>query len=295
MALIGQRRLDRLYPYTLVAPILLLLTVVILVPILHAGYTSFFRYTIGEPMEFIGLRNYRVMLTDSGFWSSVWRTLVFTASSLLLQYLVGLGLALLLAKGFRFQRLWLALLVSPAAISSVVAAVIWRYMLGYDGVVNYALTLFGVEPVRWLTDPFFAFVTVVVVMVWRFYPEIMLILYASRISMPQEIFDAAEVDGATPWQTFRSLTFPLLIPATLVAMSFRLIFTFREFALPWLLTRGGPTGATNFLSIHMYRQAFNYWHSGYGSAIAWAIMLLTLVLSITYLRLMYTHMFREEG
>ncbi len=291
MALTKRPRHVDLYPYALIAPLMLILIVVIVVPILHAGYTSLFRYTVGEEMDYVGGGNYIRMIRDSDFWSSVWLTLIFTVTSLSLQYLVGLALALLVSKGFPLQRFWLALLVSPAAISPVVAAVIWRYMLGFDGVVNYALSVIGVEPVRWLSDPVFAFISVVIVMIWRFYPMIMLILYASLISMPVELFDAAEVAGANGWQKFTSVTFPLLLPATLVAVSFRLIFTFREFSTPWLMTQGGPTGATNFLAIHMYRYAFVYWQSGMGSAIAWGIMVLTLALSVVYLRLMYRRMF----
>jgi multiple sugar transport system permease protein len=289
---VRRNRID-LYPYLLISPLMLILTVIIVVPIFHAGYTSFFRYTVGEEMQYVGTTNYIRMLTDSTFWNSVWRTLAFTVVSLGLQYFVGLGFAMLLARRFPFQRLWLSLLVSPAAISPVVAAVIWRYMLGFDGVVNFALSRIAIEPIRWLSDPTFAFISVVVVMVWRFYPMIMLILYASLISMPGELFDAAEVDGATGWQRFKAITYPLLLPATLVAVSFRLILTFREFSTPWLMTQGGPAGATNFLSIHMYRQAFIYWNSGAGSAIAWGIMLITLVLSVGYLRLMYQKMFAQ--
>ena len=280
--------------YVLVAPILVFLTAIIVIPIIHAGYTSFFRFTLGEELRFVGTENYRVMLRDVAFWSSVWRTFLFTGASLALQYLAGLAFALLLARQFPFQRLWIALLVSPAAISPVVAAVIWRYMLGYDGVVNYALGALGITPIQWLSDPVFAFISVILVMVWRSYPIIMLILYASLISIPPEIFDASEVDGATGVQRFVAITFPLLVPATLVASSFQLIFTFREFATPWLMTYGGPTGATNFLAIHMYRQGFVYWNSGSASAIAWGIMILTALLSVVYLRLMYRRMFVER-
>lgn len=275
-------------------PALIVLTVIILGPILFAGYGSFFDYTIGAQMEYVGSQNYERTLSDPVFWSSTWRTVVFTVLSLVLQYAVGLGLALLLARQFPFQRLWIALLVSPAAISPVVAAVIWRYMMGFDGVINYALSQLGLEPIQWLSRPIPAFTTVIVVMVWRFYPMIMLVLYSSRISMPKEIFDAATVDGANSRQVFRSITFPLLIPASLVAVSFRLIFTFREFATPWLITQGGPTNATNFLAIHMYRHAFIYWNSGMGSAVASMIMVFTLLLSIGYMRLMYKHMFATE-
>lgn len=292
---IARQRQDTLYSYLFSLPALSILTLIILVPILLAGYGSFFEYTIGSSMEYVGSRNYARILSDPVFWSSAWRTVVFTVFSLVLQYAVGLGLALLLARRFPFQRLWIALLVSPAAISPVVAAVIWRYMMGFDGVINYALSHIGIDPVQWLSRPVPAFAAVVVVMVWRFYPMIMLVLYSSRIAMPQEVFDAAEVDGASGWQVFRSITFPLLIPASLVAVSFRLIFTFREFATPWLITQGGPTNATNFLAIHMYRQAFIYWNSGMGSAVASMIMLFTVLLSIGYMRLMYKHMFTVEA
>lgn len=290
MKRVSGRRID-LYPYGLVAPILITLTAIVFIPIVHAGYTSFFRFSLGDEMEFVGFRNYSRMLSDPIFWNSVWRTLVFTISSLLFQYLIGLGFALLMSKGFKWQRLWIALLISPAAVSSVVATVIWGYMLGFDGVINFMLSRAGIEPIRWLSSSRFAFISVTTVTVWKFYPEIMLILYASLVSMPQELFDAAEVDGATGWQRFLSITYPLLLPSTLVALSFRMIFTFREFAIPWLLTEGGPTRATNFLAVHMYRTAFVHWNSGAGSAIAWGIMFLTLALSIIYLRLMYRRMF----
>jgi len=272
----------------MLAPMLALLTIVIVVPEIWAFFLSFTKYEPGCVPVYVGLRNYIEIIHDKFFANALFNNLIFVAVVVVLEFLIGLGSALLLNHRFPLQKLWVSLLIAPYCISLVVACVMWRYMLDPSyGFVNYTLSLFGMEPLPWFGKVLPSFAGVVIVDVWKFSPFIMVIAYSALVAMPQEVIEAANIDGATGWKTFRFIIFPLITPALLVGLVFRIIFALRTFGIIWILTRGGPARGTEILSIYLYRETFRYYHFGRGSAIAWIMLALTLVLSMTIVRRMY--------
>jgi multiple sugar transport system permease protein len=203
--------------------------------------------------------------------------------------------ALLLARGFPLQGLWLALVLAPYAVSNVVGVAAWRHMLLTDnGYVNGLLAVIGIERISWLSDPSWAFVSLVMVSVWRELPFILVIVYAALLSVPGELKEAARVDGASALQSFGHVVLPIILPAILIAVIFRLVFAFRQFDIVWLLTQGGPGEATELLSVFLYRTGFRYWDFGTASAIAWIMTAATLAISYWAVRGMYAALWRGQ-
>ncbi len=278
----------------MLAPIMTLLLVVIVVPEIWALFLSFTKYSPGSTPVYVGIQNYVKIIHDRFFANALINNLIFVAAVLGLEFLIGLGSALLLNHRFPLQRLWVSLLIAPYCISVVVACVIWRYMLDPSyGFVNYTFSRFGMESIPWFGTAIPSFIGVIIVTVWKFSPFIMIIAYSALTAMPQEVIEAANIDGATRLGTFRFVTFPLITPALLVGLAFRMIFAFREFGIIWILTRGGPAGRTEILSIYLYKQTFRYYHFGRGGAIAWIMLALTFVISISIVRKMYRRMYEK--
>lgn len=278
----------------MLGPMLALLLVVIVVPEIWALFLSFTKYEPGSTPVYIGLKNYVKIIHDRFFANALINNLIFVVAAVALEFLIGLGSALLLNHRFPLQRLWVSLLILPYCISEVVACVIWRYMLNPSyGFVNYELSLFGMGPILWFGTVVPSFIAVIIVDVWKFSPFIMVIAYSALTAMPQEVIEAANIDGASAWETFRFVIFPLITPALTVGLVFRVIFALRTFGIVWILTRGGPARGTEILSIYLYRETFRYYHFGRGSAIAWIMLALTFVLSISIVRRMYRRMYQK--
>lgn len=276
----------------LVLPAVVPLILVIVIPAIYLFYLSFHYYSFGAPIEFVGFENYSELFGNYDFWKSFLNTFWFVLVVVAGQLLIGLAFALLMARGFPFQKLFISLIMMPYAVSPVVAVLIWKYMLQNDiGIINYLLSQLGFGQILWATNPTHAWLVIICVEIWVRLPFTFLIIYSSIISIPTEIFEAAYIDGSGNWKCIYHIIIPIIMPALLVAGMFRFIFSFRTFAVPWLLTQGGPVGSTEILSIYLYREAFRYWSFGSASAIAWAMTIVCFVLSIHYLRIMYKKMF----
>jgi multiple sugar transport system permease protein len=279
-------------PYLLLIPVATLLCFIIVIPEIWALYLSFTNYSPGTPPTFVGLSNYSKIFRDPVFWEALINSMIFLISVICFEFLIGFGTALLLFQGFRFQKIWTSLLIAPYAISPVVACVLWKYLLDPSyGAVNYVLSLFGLQPVRWFGNTFTAFIPIIITDVWINSPFVQIIAYSALISIPKEILEASLVDGVSAWHRFRYIIIPLLRPALLVALVFRLIFAFREFGIPWMMTQGGPGHSTEILSIYLYQVGFRYFQFGKGSAVAWIILLITALLSVSLVKKMYRTIF----
>ncbi len=279
-------------PLLLMAPILGLLLVVIVIPEIWALFLSLTKYEPGLEPIYIGLRNYIEILQSRFFKNALFNNVIFVAAVVPLEFLIGLGTALLLNHRFPLQKLWVSLLIAPYCISLVVACVIWRYLLDPSyGLVNYTLSFFNIAPVAWFGKVLPSFVGIIIVDVWKFSPFIMVIAYSALTALPQNFLEAAKIDGANALATFRFVVFPLITPALLVGLLFRLIFALRTFGIIWILTQGGPAHGTEILSIYLYRESFRYFHFGKGSAIAWIMLILTALLSIPIIKRMYRRIY----
>jgi multiple sugar transport system permease protein len=267
-----------------IAPAHLLVLGMLVIPGLYVLWLSLQESTFGMSPRFVGLANYAHVLGDAYFWRALRNTLVIVVVVVHAELLLGLALALLFASGLPAKRFLLAAILAPYAVSEVSAAVIWRFLFDAQaGPVNLGLQALGLPPLEWSIDPNHGLALVSLLSVWLNLPFTFLILYAARLSIPGELYEAARIDGATAWQAFRSITLPLLMPAILLAMLFRYIFVFRIFSEVWLLTGGGPARQTEVVGVYLYQEAFTFNAFGAASATGWIMVLISLLLGAGYL------------
>jgi len=267
-----------------IAPAHLLVLGMLVIPGLYVLWLSLQESTFGMSPRFVGLANYAHVLGDAYFWRALRNTLVIVVVVVHVELLLGLALALLFASGLPAKRFLLAAILAPYAVSEVSAAVIWRFLFDAQaGPVNLGLQALGLPPLEWSIDPNHGLALVSLLSVWLNLPFTFLILYAARLSIPGELYEAARIDGATAWQAFRSITLPLLMPAILLAMLFRYIFVFRIFSEVWLLTGGGPARQTEVVGVYLYQEAFTFNAFGAASATGWIMVLISLLLGTGYL------------
>ncbi|MGK7344959.1 MAG: carbohydrate ABC transporter permease [Candidatus Nitrospinota bacterium M3_3B_026] len=275
----------RLKPQTAyLAPAGLALAAVTLYPLVYVAWLSLRRYqlTLGES-GFTGLENYRRLFEDARFWNALYNTAYFTAVSVALELALGLSLAILLNRVFAGKGLMRAVVMIPWAIPTVVSARMWEWMYNADfGVLNYLL---GAD-VNWLGAPFWAMNAAIIMEVWKTTPFVTLLLMAGLAGMPEDLYRAARVDGASPWMTFRRITLPLLSPLILVTLIFRAIDAFRVFDSIYVLTGGGPANSTETLSIYAYKTLFQTLQFGYGSAISVTVFMLVGLITLSCARLL---------
>jgi multiple sugar transport system permease protein len=242
---------------------------------------------VGPDYDFVGFKNYtEALFRDQRFIGSVWNTFVIIIPSLALELLLGLGIALLLSRVTRGRPIITALLVIPSMVSPVMAAMAWRMMFGVKyGAINNLGRQLGVLDVYfdWFSTPFISMVAIVLVEVWHNTPFLMLVLLAGLQSIPPEIYDAAKADGASTWQSFWSITLPLLTFTMAVGVMIRLIDLTKLFGLIFVLTFGGPGGATETVAFNTYMVGFTDFRMSYAAALSYVIVGGTLVLTLAFL------------
>jgi multiple sugar transport system permease protein len=271
-----------------VAPVLTLVVAAILIPALHILWLSFHESSFGLAPTYVGLSNYQRVLTDPYFWSALVNTIVVVVVIVHVELALGLGMALLFKAGVPASRFVLAAVLAPYAVSEVGAVIMWRFMLDPQiGPLTRLLELVGIPPIQWPVDPWQALGVVAIMSVWLHLPFTFIILYAARLGIPKDLYEAAIIDGATTWQSFRQVTVPLLMPAILVAVLFRYIFAFRLFSEVWLLTQGGPARTTEVVALYLYQEAFRYNDFGLASATGWLMVIAAPLMAAFYLRRMY--------
>ena len=277
-------------PYVL--PALGLLSAVILIPAVYIFWLSFQSSTFGKAASFVGLANYAKIVADPYFWRALGNTIVVVLVVVHVELVLGLAMALLFAGGLPLRKYLIAAVLAPYAVSEVGAVVMWRTLFDPDtGMMTRLLTTIGLSPLEWSVTPNHGLTLVALLSIWLHLPFTFVILYAARLALPKELFEAARIDGASPWQIFRRVTFPLLLPAILVAMLFRYIFAFRLFSEVWLLTQGGPARSTEVVAVYLYLEAFRYNDFGAAAATGWLMVLTSLLLAAVYLRKLYREMF----
>ncbi|OWJ65707.1 carbohydrate ABC transporter permease [Inquilinus limosus] len=268
----------------LVAPVHVLVLGVIVIPSIFVLWLSFQSSTFGQAASFVGFDNYARVLGDGYFWRSLLNTVAVVAAAVHLELLLGLGIALLFASGLPARRLLLVIVLAPYAISEVTAAAMWRFLFDPDvGPVTNALLDLGLPSLDWTFVPSHGLVLVGLLTIWLHLPFTFVILYAARLAIPKDLYEAGRADGASPLQLFRNVTLPLLAPAILIAMLFRYIFAFRLFSEIWLLTQGGPARTTEAVAVYLYLEAFRYNSFGTAAATAWIMVAVSLLLAAAYI------------
>jgi multiple sugar transport system permease protein len=280
----------------MILPAQLTLVGLIFLPAVYLGWLSFQQSTFGQAPVFVGLDNYRRLLTDAYVWRAFANTVVVVNVVVYGELLLGLGIAVLFAGGVPLRRLMVSIVLAPYAISEVVAVVMWKYMFEPSGgIATYLLAAAGLPEIEWTTRPAHGLGLIVLLSIWHHLPSTFLILYTALLGIPAELREAARIDGAGPRRAFAHVTLPLLMPAVLVALLFRYIFAFRIFSAVWLLTRGGPARTTEVLAVYLYRAAFRYHEFGLAAATGWAMVVLSLLVALYYLRVVYRRMFAPDA
>ncbi|MGM0383826.1 MAG: carbohydrate ABC transporter permease [Thermodesulfobacteriota bacterium] len=281
---------DRNFYLALLVPVIVVLLFFIAAPIVHSFFLSFHRIIIGLPQlksPFIGLDNYKELINDPVARHSFWITVIFVGTTTFFELLIGLFLALLIHYRFPGRGALRACVLIPWAIPTVVSAQMWRFLFNdVYGVINYAI--FGAattEYIPWLALPPTAFLSIIFADIWKTSSFAALLILAGLQVIPEELYQAARVDGAGVWRRFLHITWPLIRPALLVALLFRTIDAFRVFDLAFVMTQGGPANATNVLQLYGYKKMFVEGWMGYGSAISVCIFIIVLVLAILYVRM----------
>ncbi|MGV3649946.1 MAG: carbohydrate ABC transporter permease [Devosia sp.] len=281
-------------PFLLIAPVQVMVLVTIFLPVLYVAWLSVNQSSFGQDPEFVGLANYVKVLSDPYFWRSLLNTVIVVLIVVHVELLLGLAVGLLFASGVPLRPLMLAAVLAPYAVSEISAVVMWRYMFDLDiGIMTQFLQLIGLPALEWSINPTHGLVLIALLSIWLHLPFTFVILYAARLAIPQDLYEAAQVDGATPWQRFMRITLPLLAPAMLIAMLFRYIFAFRLFSEVWLMTGGGPARQTEVLAVYLYLVAFRYNAFGEAAATGWLLLIASLVCAFWYLRRLYKEMFAD--
>lgn len=237
--------------------------------------------------RFAGIHNYIEILTDSCFWASLRITLIFTIVSVSIEFLLGLGLALLLSIPIKGSNIFRCIFLMPMFIAPVVVGIIGKWMLNVEfGVINYFLEVVGFSPLVWLGESGLALFSVIGIDIWQQTSMIFIILLAGLQSIPIPLYEAATVDGASTWQKFRHITLPLLKPSIAVALILRTMFALRAFDIIYITTHGGPGRATETISILLYKSGFSLFRMGYASAMSVLLVLLILLFSIVYFKVL---------
>ncbi|MGK9232271.1 sugar ABC transporter permease [Inquilinus limosus] len=267
-----------------VAPVHVLVLGVIVIPSIFVLWLSFQASSFGQAAAFVGFANYARVLGDAYFWGSLLNTVAVVAVAVHLELLLGLGIALLFASGLPARRLLLVIVLAPYAISEVTAAAMWRFLFDPDvGPVTNALLALGLPTLDWTFIPSHGLILVGLLTIWLHLPFTFVILYAARLAIPRDLYEAGRADGASPFQLFRNVTLPLLAPAILIAMLFRYIFAFRLFSEVWLMTQGGPARTTEVVAVYLYLEAFRYNSFGTAAATAWIMVVVSLLLATAYI------------
>lgn len=269
-------------------PSLIALMLVLAVPLVYSMITSFFDTNLKYRGlgDFVGLQNYIEVLKDTYFLDSVKTTVIFTVCVVILEFLTGLGIALLLNNIRKARNFFFTIIIVPMMITPIAVGLIWRLLLHSDlGIVNYVLSLVGITGKAWLADSAIALKTVMFIDIWQNVPYMVLVILAGLVTLPTEPYEAAAIDGASRLQSFFNLTVPMMIPTFSVVLLLRTITALKTYDLIFVLTRGGPGTTTEVISYHIYQQAFRYLEIGKASAMSYLLLLMIVPVAFLFIRI----------
>jgi multiple sugar transport system permease protein len=278
--------------WTFVAPALAALGVFFALPVVAAlvlSFTDFDIYALADldNLRFVGLDNYINLLRTPLFWQALGNTAEFVILGVPLSIALSLAAALLINSRFaRFRGFFRTVYFAPVVTTLVAVALIWRYLFQAQyGLINWGLGWIGISPVDWLGDPDWAMPAIVIFAVWKNFGYNMIILLAGLQTIPDELYEAARIDGAGPWAQFRHVTLPALAPVMLIVSILTMAGYFQLFAEPYVMTQGGPVGSTTSIIYMMVDQGFKFWNLGFATAIAFVLFLILFALTLAQLAL----------
>jgi multiple sugar transport system permease protein len=282
-----QRLFSGITPYLFVAPAVVILAFTCLYPVIKGFELSFYDWALGTPIEsrkYVGWENFVSAWHDPILFNSIKVTLVFTAFAVAAELFLGLLIAFLLEKGMKGIALLRTMFILPIMIAPVVVGLLWRYLFDANfGLINYMVSLFGVEPKVWLGTPGLALPAVIITDIWQWTPFMFILFLAGLQSLPKDPVEAAHVDGATAWQVIRMVKLPLLAPVIWVAVILRIIDAFRSLEVMFIMTFGGPGRETEVLSLNIYKTAFMGQRLGQAAVNSVFLLVFIVLLSMAFL------------
>lgn len=290
------RWLEKNLGLLLLLPASLIFLFLTVFPLFYNAYISFYDYAfIQRIFEFTGLDNYRFLLEDELFIGSIKNTLRFLLTATTVEVILGVAIAVLLNAKLFAKKVILPLVILPMMFPTMVVTAIWAIIYDYEyGFFSNVLRLLGMEPIRWLSDPRFAMESIALVDIWQWTPFVILVVLAGLQSIPDYLYEAAQLDGASDWHQFRYITLPVIAFHLQLVILLRVIDGFRLFDKVYALTGGGPGHSTETITMYIFKEGFRYFNLGYAAAASLVMLLLILAVSLFYTKRMWREM-TDEG
>ena len=282
---------SQLVAWAFIAPLVAYLAAFYVYPLYRNLDLSLHHYTVRSFVNgdapFSGWDNFKTVFDDPTFWPALRNTFVFTLVSIAFQYSAGLALAVFFSRRFRLSGLLRALFLIPWLLPLIVSSSTWAWMMNSEsGFLNYALHFLGIGPVDWLTSPTWALASVIIANIWIGIPFNLVIMYSGLQSIPTDVFEAASIDGASGWQRFWRITFPLLRPVSAITVLLGLVYTLKVFDIVWIMTKGGPATSSTTLAIWSYQLSFGSLLPDFSSAAAVGnvLIIIAIIFALIYIR-----------
>jgi ABC-type sugar transport system permease subunit len=273
------------FGYAILFPTLAILFIFRFLPMIEAFIISFSKYDLIHPARFVGFANFVDLVHDPLFLNSAKISLIYVVFSVLPVWPLSLGLAVLFNRSLFLKNLLRSAVFMPVVMPAVVMAVVWTFMYQQDGVLNTVLGWLGIDPVPWLHSSATALPAVILIGIWRATPYYMVIFLAGLQAIPAEYYEAAEIDGASRWSIFWDITLPLLKPTTLLVMVMTVIVAMKVFAVPMIMTGGGPSDSTRVLPLFIYQTAFEFFDMGRAAAMSVFLFVAVMLFSVAQIRI----------
>lgn len=280
---------DRATTWAFLLPTFVVLCITAFAPLAYSFWLSFNSFKLNQPNAtpvFIGLQNYIELFHDERFWIATWNTTIFACGTVILELFFGVLLAMFLCKDSKFNRIAISIFLIPMIMAPVASGTLWRMMMDHTtGVVNYFLSLIGIEPIAFLGDVRYALASVMFVDVWRLTPWVTILVVSALKGIPGNTIEAAVIDGASKFKVFRYIVLPYLKPVVIIVLMLRLVDAFKVFDTVYVMTSGGPGTATSMLPNFIYNQGLKYFNGGYSAAAAFVFLFAMTLVSVVFIRI----------
>lgn len=276
---------ESFWGYLFIAPNLIGTILFLFIPIVYSLYISFHKWDMINPPVFVGFANYIHMAEDSQFHTSLWNTAVYSLFSIPLSIALALLVAWLLSENLRGTEVFRCIIFIPVILSMVTVSMVWRWLLNGDyGILNYLLGLIGIDSINFLGDERYAMASVIVIGIWKSLGFNVVILIAAFKEVPASLYEAAELDGASPMKKLTKVSLPLIYPSLFFVTIMSIINSFQVFDVIYTTTQGGPGNATQVIYYYIWQNAFKFFDMGYASALSWVVFLVIFVLTMFQMR-----------
>lgn len=273
---------DKRMKYILIIPVVVFVLCIAIFPLVFSIYMAFSQWAPGSGLVFIGLQNFKFIFNDARFFHAIRLSFVYVGALVVLELTIGTFLALLLQKEIRGKNFFRVSYMLPMLLSPVAVSYVWKMIFDFKvGPANYFLSWFGIPPVEWLSGSFTAVLCLIIVDVWQWTPFMTLTILAAFEALPEELFEAAVVDGGSALTIFQKITLPLAMPVIVTVVLLRTIDAFKVFDTVYILTGGGPGTATEMLNFYIYLKGFRAFDLGYGTAMSW-LQLIVIIAMFMY-------------